>query len=52
MCEFKDVFHEELPGFPSQREIDFEIKLIPGSQPISKAPYCMALIELKELKIH
>jgi len=51
VCEFEDVFPEELPGLPSQMEIDFEIKLIPRAQPISKAPYCMAPTELKELKI-
>ena len=51
VCEFEDVFPEELPGLPPQREIDFEIELIPESQPISTAPYHMAPTELKELKI-
>nr|GFC93551.1 putative reverse transcriptase domain-containing protein [Tanacetum cinerariifolium] len=32
------------------REVEFNIELIPGSEPISKAPYRMASIELKELK--
>jgi len=41
--EFKDVFPEELPGLAPQRESDFEIESIPGSQPFSKAPYCMSL---------
>ena len=50
MCEFPDLFPEELPGLPPQREIDFEIELISGAQPISKAPYRMAPMELKELK--
>nr|GFD38913.1 putative reverse transcriptase domain-containing protein [Tanacetum cinerariifolium] len=31
-------------------EVEFNIELIPGSEPISKAPYRMAPIELKELK--
>nr|GFD01570.1 hypothetical protein [Tanacetum cinerariifolium] len=35
---------------PPVREVEFNIELIPGSEPISKAPYRMALIELKELK--
>nr|GFC69698.1 RVP_2 domain-containing protein [Tanacetum cinerariifolium] len=35
---------------PPIREVEFNIKLIPGSEPISKAPYRMAPIELKELK--
>nr|GFC42449.1 putative reverse transcriptase domain-containing protein [Tanacetum cinerariifolium] len=48
--EFSDVFPDELPGIPLVREVEFNIKLIPGSEPISKAPYRMASIELKELK--
>nr|GFD54602.1 putative reverse transcriptase domain, aspartic peptidase domain protein [Tanacetum cinerariifolium] len=44
-----DVFPDELPGIPPVREVEFNIKLIPGSEPISKAPYRMAPIELKEL---
>ncbi|GJZ83047.1 reverse transcriptase [Tanacetum coccineum] len=30
-------------------EIEFDIELIPGAEPISKAPYRMAPVELKEL---
>jgi hypothetical protein len=48
--EFKDVFSEYLPRVPPEREVDFEINLILGAEPISKAPYQMALAELKELK--
>nr|GEX79369.1 putative reverse transcriptase domain-containing protein [Tanacetum cinerariifolium] len=40
--EFADVFPDELPGLPSVREIEFGIELIPGAEPISKAPYRMA----------
>ncbi|GJR38617.1 hypothetical protein Tco_1214301 [Tanacetum coccineum] len=40
----------KLPGLPPEREVKFTIKLIPGAQPISKAPYRMAPFELKELK--
>ena len=40
-CEFPDVFPKELSGLPPQRKIDFEIELIPGAQPISKALYRM-----------
>ena len=49
--EFPDVFPEDLPGIPPDREIDFQIKLAPGTEPISKAPYRMAPLELKELKV-
>ena len=49
--EFLDVFPEDLPGIPLDREIDFQIELAPGTEPISKAPYRMAPLELKELKV-
>ncbi|GJV69451.1 putative reverse transcriptase domain-containing protein [Tanacetum coccineum] len=48
--EFADVFLDELPGLPPAREIEFGIELIPGAEPISKALYRMAPVELKELK--
>ncbi|KAA3488066.1 Gag protease polyprotein-like protein [Gossypium australe] len=50
VCEFPDVFLEELPGLPPIRELEFGIDLMPGTTPISIAPYRMALTELKELK--
>ncbi|GKD34960.1 putative nucleotidyltransferase, ribonuclease H, partial [Tanacetum coccineum] len=50
VSEFQDVFSEELPGIPPIRDVEFNIELIPGAEPISKAPYRMAPIELKELK--
>ncbi|KZV52739.1 hypothetical protein F511_42574 [Dorcoceras hygrometricum] len=50
VCEFADVFPDEIPGLPPYREVDFSIELMPGTQPISKAPYRMTPIELKELK--
>ncbi|GJU43994.1 putative reverse transcriptase domain-containing protein [Tanacetum coccineum] len=43
-------FPDELPGLPPEREVEFTIELIPGAQPISKAPYRMTPVELKELK--
>ncbi|CAN6483876.1 unnamed protein product [Victoria cruziana] len=48
--EYADVFPEELSGLPPEREIEFTIALVPGVQPISKAPYRMAPTELAELK--
>ncbi|KAH9778034.1 Endonuclease [Citrus sinensis] len=49
--EFIDVFPEDLPGLLPDREVEFTIELVPGTTPISKAPYRMAPIELKELKV-
>ena len=48
--EFPDVFPEELPGVPLEREVDLSIEVVQGTTPISRAPYRMAPIELKELK--
>jgi hypothetical protein len=48
--EFPDVFHEELPGMPPDRDIEFVIELKPGITPIYKTPYRMATRELAELK--
>nr|GFB73705.1 hypothetical protein [Tanacetum cinerariifolium] len=50
VSEFPDVFPNEFSGISPVREVEFSIELIPGAEPISKAPYRMALIELKELK--
>ncbi|XP_073019326.1 uncharacterized protein [Primulina eburnea] len=50
VSEFSDVFPDEIPGFPPIREVEFNIELMPSTQPISRAPYRMAPIELKELK--
>jgi hypothetical protein len=49
--EFRDLFVDEIPELPPRREIDFSIDLLPGSTPISKAPYRMSLPELTEMKI-
>ncbi|XP_061355214.1 uncharacterized protein LOC133299745 [Gastrolobium bilobum] len=37
--EFKDVFHDDISTFPREREVEFSIELIPGTGPISIAPY-------------
>ncbi|KAA3465558.1 DNA/RNA polymerases superfamily protein [Gossypium australe] len=50
VCEFLDVFTEELPGLPLVREVNFSIDLVLGTTLISIAPYRMAPTELKELK--
>ena len=49
--DYPDVFSEDLPGLPPEREMEFTIDLAPGTAPISKAPYRMAPMELKELNI-
>ncbi|XP_042423149.1 uncharacterized protein LOC122010720 [Zingiber officinale] len=49
--EYPDVFPEELPGLPPKRQVEFTVELIPGTAPVSKAPYRMAPKELEELKV-
>jgi hypothetical protein len=48
--EFPDVFPEELPGMPPDREVEFVIDLLVGTAPISKRSNRMSVEELKELK--
>ena len=48
--EFPDVFPEELPGLPPEREVDLTIEVLHGTTLISRAPYHMAPTELKDLK--
>ncbi|CAA0825701.1 Uncharacterized mitochondrial protein AtMg00860, partial [Striga hermonthica] len=50
VCEFLDVFPDELPGGPPDRQVEFTIDLVPGAGPVSKAPYRMTPKELQELK--
>jgi hypothetical protein len=51
VCEYPDVFPDDLPGMPPDRDIKFIIELQPGTAPISKRPYRMPPNELAELKI-
>jgi hypothetical protein len=50
VCEYPDVFPEELPGMPPDRDIEFSIELLPRTAPISKRPYRMDVKDLVELK--
>jgi hypothetical protein len=45
--DFPDVFLEELPRIPPDREVEFVIDLLPRTAPISKRPYTMSVEELK-----
>jgi hypothetical protein len=49
--EFADVFPEELPGMPPERELEFTIDLKPGTEPVAKTPNRMSTPELQELKM-
>jgi hypothetical protein len=51
ICEYPDIFPDDLLGMPLDRDIEFIIELQPGTAPISKRPYRMPPNELAELKI-
>ena len=51
VCEYEDVFLDELQGLPLQRVVDFGIELHPGTSPISMTPHRMTPVELQELRV-
>ncbi|WVZ80287.1 hypothetical protein U9M48_027778 [Paspalum notatum var. saurae] len=51
VSDFPDVFPEELPGLPPDRDVEFAIELVLGTALVSRRPYRMAPDELEELKL-
>ena len=51
VCEYQNIFSDELPGLPPYRDVDFTIELHPSTSPIYMTLHKMAAIELKELKV-
>ena len=51
VCEYEDVFPDELLGLPPQRDVAFIIELHPGTSPISMTSHRMAPVKLQELKV-
>ena len=51
VCEYVDVFPDKLPGLPPHRDVNFVIKLHPGTSPISMTPHRMTPVELQELRV-
>ena len=51
VCEYEDVFPDELPGLPPLRVVDFYIELHPSTSPISITPHKMEPVELQELRV-
>ena len=49
--KYPDVFPNELVSLPHEREIEFKIDLASRTTLISKIPYRMAPVEIKELKL-
>ena len=51
VCEYEDVFPDELQGLPPPRDVDFRIELHLGSSPISMTLHRIPPVELQELKV-
>ena len=51
VCEYEDIFPDELLGLPPHRVVDFAIELHPGTSPISMTLHRMVPVELQELKV-
>nr|GEY25510.1 reverse transcriptase domain-containing protein [Tanacetum cinerariifolium] len=49
ICNFLEVFPDDLPGLPPPRQVEFKIELIPSIAPVAYAPYRLSSSELKEL---
>ena len=49
VCDFAEVFPDELPGLPPIREVEYKIELLPGATPVAKAPYRLAPSEIREV---
>ncbi|GKA18650.1 putative reverse transcriptase domain-containing protein [Tanacetum coccineum] len=49
ILNFIELFLEDLPGIPPVRQVEFQIDLVPGAAPVARAPYRLALSEMKEL---
>jgi hypothetical protein len=47
VCEYLDIFPEDLPGMPPEHDIEFLIIFLPGTAPIAKRPYRMSVGELE-----
>jgi hypothetical protein len=51
VCEFPNVFSDDLPGMLLVQDVEFTIELQPSTTPISRRPYKMTPKELAELKV-
>ncbi|GKG10220.1 hypothetical protein Tco_0338966, partial [Tanacetum coccineum] len=49
ICDFLEVFPDDLLGLPPHRQVEFKIDLVPGATPIARVLYRLAPSEMKEL---
>lgn len=52
VCEFPEVFPDDISDLPPECEVEYAIDLVPSTSPVSMAPYMMSDSELSELKKH
>jgi hypothetical protein len=52
VCEFPDVFPEDLPGLPPERDVEFVIELKPGTTPVSRRSYRMSLMNWQNSRLN
>lgn len=50
VCDFSEVFPDDINDLLPEREVEFAIDLVPSSSLVSMAPYRMSASELSELK--
>nr|GFA23643.1 putative reverse transcriptase domain-containing protein [Tanacetum cinerariifolium] len=51
ICDFLEVFFDDLPGLPPPRQVEFQINLVPGAAPVVCAPYRLVSSEMRELSV-
>lgn len=50
VCEFSDIFLEDISDLSSEHEVEFAINLVHGTIPVSMASYRRSVPELRKLK--
>nr|GEU32429.1 hypothetical protein [Tanacetum cinerariifolium] len=49
VCDFPEVFLEDLAGLPPPRQVEFQIEMVLGAAPVARAPYRLTPSEMQEL---
>ncbi|GJS17742.1 putative reverse transcriptase domain-containing protein [Tanacetum coccineum] len=49
ICDFPEVFPDDLPGLPPSRQVEFKIDLVPGAAPVAVPFIVLAPSEMIEL---
>ena len=49
--DFPEVFPEDLLRVPPEKQVEFQIYLVPDAARVVKAPYCLALPKMQDLSM-